>query len=185
MNKGLIVSCAAVAAAMMAFSGESLAQSSGPVSTETVEQWNTQLRDQIRQLEAEKDKVEQRQRQRRLQAEKENAELHERVRQLQSELSSMQSPNSQPSPLPQRPAAASNPQPERLPPTSGASTSSPQPQRAIRGTDRATRTRPGCGRAATRGADGAQAEPRTRDCGPRERESDRLRATESAVGRVP
>jgi len=33
--------------------------------------------------------------------------------------------------------------------------------------------------------DGAQAEPRTRDCGPRERESDRLRATESAVGRVP
>ena len=59
MNKGLIVSCAAVAAAMMAFSGESLAQSSGPVSTETVEQWNTQLRDQIRQLEAEKDKVEQ------------------------------------------------------------------------------------------------------------------------------
>src|SRR5262249_44298621 len=83
-----------------------------------------------------------RQRQRRLQAEKENAELHERVRQLQSELSSMQSPNSQPSPLPQRPAAASNPQPERLPPTSGASTSRPQPQRAIRGTDRATRTSP-------------------------------------------
>jgi TolA-binding protein len=119
MNKVLLglFSFAAVLAAPIATSNQSLAQSSTPVSTETIEKWNTELRDQIRRLEAEKEGVELRQRARRLQAEKENAELHQRVRRLQSELSSAQSPAlQQPSPQPQRAAAESSPQPQRAPP---------------------------------------------------------------------
>jgi TolA-binding protein len=87
MNKVLLFLFAAVLAAPIATFNQSLAQSSTPVSTETIEKWNTELRDQIRRLEAEKEGVELRQRARRLQAEKENAELHQRVRRLQSDQS--------------------------------------------------------------------------------------------------
>ena len=128
MNKILLglFSFAAVLAAPIATSNQSLAQSSTPASTETIEKWNTELRDQVRRLEAEKEGVELRQRARRLQAAKENAELHERVRQLQTDLSSAQSPAlQQPSPQPQRAAPESSPQPQRA-----AAVSSPQPQRA-------------------------------------------------------
>ncbi len=121
-----LFSFAAVLAAPIATSNQSLAQSSTPASTETIEKWNTELRDQVRRLEAEKEGVELRQRARRLQAAKENAELHERVRQLQTDLSSAQSPAlQQPSPQPQRAAPESSPQPQRA-----AAVSSPQPQRA-------------------------------------------------------
>ena len=119
MNKVLLglVSFTVVLAAPIATSNQSLAQSTTPISTETIEKWNTELRDQIRRLEAEKEGVELRQRARRLQAEKENAELHERVRRLQSELSTAQSPApQQPSPQPERAAAQSSPQPQRAPP---------------------------------------------------------------------
>ena len=128
MNKILLglFSFAAVLAAPIATSNQSLAQSSTPASTETIEKWNTELRDQVRRLEAEKEGVELRQRARRLQAAKENTELHERVRQLQSDLSSAQSPAlQQPSPQPQRAAPESSPQPQRA-----AAVSSPRPQRA-------------------------------------------------------
>src|ERR1700674_2683335 len=129
MNKVLLglFSFAVVLAAPIATSNQSLAQSSTPASTETIEKWNAELRDQIRRLEADKEGVELRQRARRLQAEKENAELHERVRRLQSELSSEQSPTLQrPSPQPQRAAPVSSPQPRQ------AGESSPQRQRAPR-----------------------------------------------------
>jgi hypothetical protein len=127
MNKVLVgvFSFAAVLAGPMAFSGKSSAQSPAPVSTETIEKWNAELRDQARRLEAEKENVELRQRQRRLQAEKDNAELHERVRQLQSP------PSQPPGPQPQRlpplssPPSVSTPQPQRAAPAS-----IPQPQRA-------------------------------------------------------
>jgi hypothetical protein len=143
MNKVLLFLFAAVLAAPIATSNQSLAQSSTPVSTDTIEKWNTELRDQIRRLEAEKEGVELRQRARRLQAEKENAELHQRVRRLQSELSSAQSPAlQQPSPQPQRAAAESSPQPQRAPPaernpsrpneTEPSSAQSPAPQQPQR-----------------------------------------------------
>jgi len=128
MNKVLVglFLFAAVLAAPMAFSGKSLAQSPAPVSTDTIEKWNSELRDQIRRLESEKEGVELRQRARRLQAEKENTELHERVRRLQSDLSSAQSQTQQPpAPQPQHAAPVSSPQSER-----DAAASSPQPQRA-------------------------------------------------------
>ncbi len=128
MNKILLglFSFAAVLAAPIATFNQSLAQSSTSASTEAIEKWNTELRDQVRRLEAEKEGVELRQRARRLQAAKENAELHERVRQLQTDLSSAQSPAlQQPSPQPQRAAPESSPQPQRA-----AAVSSPQPQRA-------------------------------------------------------
>jgi hypothetical protein len=134
MNKVLVgvFSFAAVLAGPMAFSGKSSAQSPAPVSTETIEKWNAELRDQVRRLEAEKENVELRRRQRRLQAEKENAGLHERVRQLQSDLSSAQSPPSQPpGPQPQRLPPVSSPPPVSTPqPQRAASASIPQPQRA-------------------------------------------------------
>jgi len=139
MNKVLLglVSFAAVLAAPMAFSSKSLAQSPAPVGTDTIEKWNTELRDQIRRLEAEKENVELRQRARRLQAEKENSELHERVRRLQSDLSSAQSQTQQPpAPQPQHAAPVSSPQPERVAPASNAqpqraaAVPGPQPQRA-------------------------------------------------------
>src|SRR5216684_3369740 len=125
MNKVLVglFSFAVALAGPMAFSSKSLAQSSAPVGTDTIEKWNTELRDQIRRLEAEKENVELRQRARRLQAEKENAELHERVRKLQSDLSGAQSqPQQAPAPQPQHAAPVSSPQSER-----DAAASSPQP----------------------------------------------------------
>ncbi len=139
MNKILLglFSFAAVLAAPIATFNQSLAQSSTPASTEAIEEWNTELRDQVRRLEAEKEGVELRQRARRLQAAKENAELHERVRQLQTDLSSAQSPAlQQPSPQPQRAAPESSPQPQRAAavsspqPQGAAAESSPRPQRA-------------------------------------------------------
>ncbi len=139
MNKVLVglFSFAAVLAGPMAFSGKSLAQSPAPVSTDTIEKWNTELRDQIRRLEVEKEGVELRQRARRLQAEKENTELHERVRKLQSDLSGAQFQTQQPpAPQPQHAAPVSSPQPERAAPASNAQpqraapVSIPQPQRA-------------------------------------------------------
>jgi hypothetical protein len=139
MNKVLVglFSFAAALVGPMAFSGKSLAQSPAPVSTDTIEKWNTELRDQIRRLEAEKEGVELRQRARRLQAEKENTELHERVRKLQSDLSGAQFQTQQPpAPQPQHAAPVSSPQSERDAPASNAlpqraaAVPGPQPQRA-------------------------------------------------------
>jgi TolA-binding protein len=180
MNRVLVLSCAAVLAAPVAFSGKSLAQSSGPVSTETIEGWNAQLRDQVRRLEAERENIELHQRQRRLQAEKENAELHERVRQLQSDLSTMQSANAPPNPEPQRPAPAASSQPERWPPLSN-SASTPPPQRA------AAVPPPRPERAATATAEpehaGPASRPRPQRAAPAERKPSR--AQEVATPREP
>lgn|SRR5262245_55655011 len=78
----------------IATSGEALAQS--PASTEVIEKWNAEGREQVRRLEAEKAKAEQRERERRLKALKENAELHERIRKLQTEINQLSSPSQMP-----------------------------------------------------------------------------------------
>jgi len=112
---------------VVAAPGSALAQSQ--VSTETIEKWNAEGREQIRRLEADKAKAEQRERERRLKALKENAELHERLRKLQTEIDQLSSPSQMPT-VPSVRSAATQPasteaapvEPKQAPPKSSKTT---------------------------------------------------------------